>query len=71
MGKRVIILTGNDLKFDYSMVEIIKFRRLWKAEKQKGHDNIKIINILSKALALSADSVALLALDQIRKGKIK
>lgn len=71
MGKRVIILTGNDLKFDYSMVEIIKLRRLWKAEKQKGRDNIKIINILSKALALSADSVALLALDQIRKGKIK
>jgi len=71
MAEQTIILDDNDLKFDYTDVEIAKFRTYWQAYRNYSDNTIEIINQLAKDLGMSADNVMLLALDQVRKGAIE
>lgn len=69
--KLIIILDSNDVKFDYYESEIIRFRRLWTEYRKCTDDRLVIINQLAKDLEEEPDNMFLLALDQIRKGKIR
>lgn len=71
MKNKTIILLDDDLDFSYHNAEIVKFRKLWKEYRNHTKDSIKIINQLADDLGKTVDNVALLALDQIRKGKIE
>lgn len=60
----------DDLKFDYTDVELVKFRHLWNEYRINTDNSSEIINQLAEDLNMEADNVALLAMDQTRKGKI-
>lgn len=70
MGKNYIILSEDDLKFMYEEKELIAFRRHWNNAKRIGLNSIETINMIAPRMDLSPDNVALIALDQARKGEI-
>ena len=70
MGK-TIILDDSDLKFDYKPIEIAKFRTYWNVYKKHTNNSLEIINQIAEDMNMHPDNIFLLALDQIRKGKIK
>lgn len=66
-----LILTENDLKFAYTESELEEFRKYWWRGKVKGLNIIQTVNFVAKRIDQGTDSTFLLALDQIRKGKIE
>ena len=69
--EQIIILDDEELKFDYTNVEIAKFRTYWKEYRKYTKDTIVVVNQVAEDLNMSADNVFLLALDQIRKGRLE
>lgn len=69
--EQIIILDDEELRFDYTDVEIAKFRMYWKEYSKHTKKTIVIVNQVAEDLNMSADNVFLLALDQMRKGRLK
>lgn len=69
--EQIIILDDEELRFDYTDVEIAKFRMYWKEYSKHTKNTIVIVNQVAEDLNMSADNVFLLALDQMRKGRLK
>ena len=69
--EQIIILDDEELRFDYTDVEIAKFRTYWKEYSKHTKNTIVIVNQVAEDLNMSADNVFLLALDQMRKGRLK
>ncbi len=69
--EQIIILDDEELRFDYTDVEIAKFRMYWEEYSKHTKNTIVIVNQVAEDLNMSADNVFLLALDQMRKGRLK
>lgn len=66
-----IILEGTDLRFRYRNDELIKFRKIWKKHRSNKKKTLITMNEIAEELGMTPDNVALLAIDQARKGKIQ
>lgn len=70
MKDDVIILDHHELQFVYNKVQIIQFRKVWNNTRRFSKDSVYVINKVAEVTGMLSDNVLLLALDQIRKGKI-
>lgn len=66
-----IILEGTDLRFRYRNDELINFRKIWKKHRNNKKKTLITMNEIAEELGMTPDNVALLAIDQARKGKIQ
>lgn len=66
--KQIIIL--EDLRFDFTALELTKFIAYWKEYSKKSNDTIEIIKQIAKDVRMDADNVFIVILHLKRTGKI-
>ncbi len=66
--KQIIIL--EDLRFDFTALELTKFIAYWKEYSKKSNDTIEIVKQIAKDVRMDADNVFIVILHLKRTGKI-
>lgn len=66
--KQIIIL--EDLRFDFTALELTKFIAYWKEYSKKSNDTIEIIKQIAKDVRMDVDNVFIVILHLKRTGKI-
>lgn len=66
--KQIIIL--EDLRFDFTALELTKFIAYWKEYSKKSNDTIEIVKQIAKDVRMDVDNVFIVILHLKRIGKI-
>lgn len=66
--KQIIIL--EDLRFDFTALELTKFIAYWEEYSKKSNDTIEIVKQIAKDVRMDADNVFIVILHLKRNGKI-